>query len=167
MLGQLQDDLQHGGVVDRLEVVEEQCEGLGSLDPPFNQLGDATFQQRGACAGCRYFEGSAELGDQVRDVVMRRLEREPGMGRAERPEPLRMLQHGGGLAEAGRRAEYDQAHVPGRTADTLAEPFTLDLERREHRRVGLHRRERVAWNWHRIACIRVMFFGRLLAGAVR
>jgi hypothetical protein len=107
LLRELAHQAQHGIVLQYLEIVDEQRErpafarqrmqGLRQISHPLG-LG-----------GAQAVHGRTQAVQKARDIVVRRIQRQPGRGLAFGLKAFAHLAHGRGLAEAGRRAHQHHA----------------------------------------------------------
>ena len=116
------DDLayqpEHRGLLDTLEIVEEQHEAVIVIGEPGDQVQGRIACRASVVARCRFAgrdrqeigDGRFQTGQETLDIVVGLIEREPGGARAVGGQLFQALGHERGLAEARRTLKQDHFH---------------------------------------------------------
>ncbi|MCY1354870.1 hypothetical protein D9M69_412670 [compost metagenome] len=141
MLYHLPDQVQNSGALDRLEIVQEQCECRGRSGDPFDQLQHAAVVQRGIGSGRHAGYGDVQVGDEPAQVIVSRVDVKPCCSGARCLQSPGVLKHGCCLAKA-RRCAYDDQAGPSCRVHAFAQPRAVHLGRSKHWRIQLGQKER-------------------------
>ncbi|MCY1425594.1 hypothetical protein D9M71_413850 [compost metagenome] len=137
VIGDLPHQGEHRGIAQRLEVVEEEGEGLRQRHQLIGQVdGARDFVGADRKLRCDVLQGADQVADEARRVVVGVVQGQPGHRAAGRRQRLEGLAHDGRLAETGRRMHQDQPRG-GAFADAREQVGALQRRAADGRRLQL------------------------------